>query len=90
MWNGGVSIESRFFPRRVCIAQRTSFKRKGGKLKGAKHETGATHRDKHETTNFKYQMGKGAIHRDKRETNKLQISNGKRRSKQAKHVMDQA
>ncbi|GFX32567.1 hypothetical protein TNCV_3704411 [Trichonephila clavipes] len=24
--NGGVSIESRLFPRRVCIAQRTSFK----------------------------------------------------------------
>ncbi|GFV24437.1 hypothetical protein TNCV_5024621 [Trichonephila clavipes] len=51
MLNGGISIESRLFPRRGCIAQRTSFKWKGKNSNGPsmKQRKGATHRNKRET-----------------------------------------
>ncbi|GFV77391.1 uncharacterized protein TNCV_3759211 [Trichonephila clavipes] len=61
MLNGGVSIESRLFPRMVCIAQRTSFKWKGENSKGPsmKQGKGDPSRPSMQGKQAKYQMGKG-------------------------------
>ncbi|GFT22719.1 hypothetical protein TNCV_4388771 [Trichonephila clavipes] len=78
-FNGGVSIESRLFPKRVCIAQRTSFKWKGENSKGPSMKQGQLTGTNVKQTNFNWE-------RPSMQGN-LQISNGKRRSKQAKHAM---